>query len=465
MRHGFGFLCVATLIATLCACAAPADRLHERLPRLDDLNILMVVLDTVGADDLGCYGSAVGQTPTLDRLAAEGVLFRRAYAPAPWTQPSIASLFTSKMPSSHGLVHLFGSIGDEHDTIAELLARRGFDTAAVVSHSLLREQHGFAQGFATFDDSSVGGHFAVSGHRVTDRAIEWLDRRESVAPFFLLAHYFDPHFVYHDHPDYDLTAGYSGALRGGMDIWELRNARASLSEQDIDYVRGLYHEEVAYTDAQLGRLLEHLRGLPLERDTLVVVVGDHGEEIMEHGWIGHTRSLYDELIHVPMLFSLPGILEPHSVDGAVSLLDVAPTLLALAGETFPGDAAEGVSLIDPLLGIEDGLAERTLFGEVSFALGDWSLERDRLKVSFKTALVKGPLKLVHDLETDRWSLYDRDADPAEQRDVYPTHPEGTALRSRLSRWEEARAQQGGAESLPEIDPEELERLRSLGYVQ
>jgi arylsulfatase A-like enzyme len=153
------------------------------------------------------------------------------------------------------------------------------------------------------------------------------------------------------------------------------------------------------------------------------------------------------------------------VDQAVSLLDVAPTLLDLAGETFPANAAEGISLIGPLLGTAEQTAERTLFSEVSFALGDWSLKRDRQKVSFKTALIEGPLKLVHDLETDRWSLYDRHTDPAERRDVYDDRPETAELRARLMRWEESRPRERNVEPAVEIDPKERERLRSLGYVR
>ena len=371
------------------------------------------------------------------------------------------------MPSSHGVLRLRHVLSAEAVTLAERLAGAGYETAGFVTHDLVTRKLGYAQGFAHWNQQHVGGHRAITSAKLTDSVIEWLDHRGSDAPFFLFVHYFDPHFVYQHHADHDLTTGYAGSLEPGMDIWKIRNRRPGLTPEDLAYLVGLYREEIAFTDQSLGRLLGHLRTLGLAEETVVVLVADHGEEFMRHGWIGHTRTLYDELLRVPLVIRLPGAKAGREVETPVSVLDVAPTLLELAGAAADSDAY-GISLLPFLTGTEltatEPLPERDLHAEVSFEAPQRDVDEEQ--TVFLTALMRGDLKLVHDLVAERFALYDRRADPDELVDLADSHPEAEALRAALRAWEEVRGNDSlGEAQLLEPDAEELERLRALGYVR
>jgi arylsulfatase A-like enzyme len=445
-------ICIGGVALLAIACARP-----------EPPNVLLVVLDTVAAEHVGWEIPELGHTPNLDRLAREGVVFQRAFSSAPWTQPSVASLFTSRMPSSHGVLRLRQVLPPRQITLAERMEAEGYDTAGFVTHDLLRRGFGYAQGFRHWDERNIGGHEGITSREVTDAAISWLGTRESNAPFFLFVHYFDPHFVYQHHAAHDLTAGYAGPLRPGMDIWKLRNMRDRLTPADIAYLVGLYREEIAFTDQHLGRLLDSLRSLGLEQRTLVVLVADHGEEFMQRGWIGHTRTLHDELLRVPLVLRWPGALAPRTESTPVSILDVAPTLLELAGvEADP--EAEGISLA-PYLGADaPPIPPHDVHAEVSFVAP--AIDTRSEQTVFQTALIRGDLKIVHDLVTGHFRLYDRASDPGERADRFDAHPQAEELRDALRTWEAARGGDGGPAPV-QLEPTEaeLERLRALGYVQ
>lgn len=513
------------VVGSAVACGGPSDsgsssagsRATAARPSL-----LLVVIDTLGAEHVGHLGLGVpgsaafvappepSPTPRLDALAARGVAFRRAYSPAPWTQPAVASLLTARMPSEHGLVRLFGRLDGELPSLGERLRDAGWATAGVISHELLGARHGFDRGFDAWDESAVGGHRAVTSGRVTAAALRWLDdERPADRPFFLLVHYFDPHYVYRHHPEHDRTAGYGGPLVPGMGIWALRDllsggrhgGRPRLTGADAGYLTGLYQEETAYTDAALGRLLDGLEARGLAAGTWVAVTADHGEEFMRHGWIGHTRTLYDELLRVPLVIAPParlghgaageGAAAGTVVDEPVSLADLAPTLVELmgAGEWPPAAAAprepggengfRPLSLAPLVAGGPDSplrgrLAERDLFAEVSFVHPKEDPEGDGRgpashaeNDAFQTAIVAGPLKLIHDLAGGGWQLYDLAADPAEISDLAGSgHPAERDLRRRLLAWERARSGPAGAAAdLLVPTDEERERLRALGYLR
>jgi len=253
-----------------------------------------------------------------------------------------------------------------------------------------------------------------------------------------------------------------------MDIDELRRIRDTLGTADLAYLEGLYREEIAYTDHQIGELLAHLESLGLADDTLVILFADHGEEFMEHGWIGHTANLYDTLIHVPLIFHLPGRLEPHTVDAPVSLLDVLPTIAALVGDAEPDVVWQGRSLVEFLDGSTTGLPDRQLLAEVSYSSPDgWPSGDGETKQFFMTALRVGRWKVIHDLLAATWELYDLTADAGEQNNLAGRGEAPEAdLREWLLAWEENRGEAGRnlTADLPELDDKALQRLRSLGYV-
>ena len=431
----------------------------------DDFNVVLIVIDTLGAEHVGGFQNpGLTHTPHMDRLAERGVVFTRAYAPAPWTQPSVASLFTGAMPSRHGLRALENRMHPEVETLAQALRPLGFATHAVVSNLMLKPQFSFDRGFSSYDVSAVRGQEGISSARVTSRSLAWLDRHAD-ARFFLFAHYYDPHYMYRHHPEFEQTAGYAGPLVPKLGMWELRSRRASLTPADIDYLVGLHREEIAFTDAHIGRLLDALEERGLAEETLVILTSDHGEEIMRHGWIGHTRTLYEELLHVPMIVSLPGAIAPAVVEQPVSLIDIMPTVLELAGDREERSAWEGVSLATLLTAGEPLPAGRRLPAEVSFVPPS-DEERAREKIAFKTSLLSDRWKVIHDLTTGSWELYDLETDPEELTNLFGSgHAAEAPLVAALEEWEAGREGEGDGAPGAELDAEAIEQLRALGYIE
>lgn len=430
------------------------------------LNVLLIVIDTLGAEHVGCSYKGQPTTPHLDRLAKGGVQFRRAYSTAPWTKPAIASIFTGMMPSAHGVRQPLDRLPDDPVVLARRFDELGYYTGAIVSNMLVSAPQGYDQGFDSFDDSlSLLSEVKITSSLLTDRALSWLsdDRGE---PFFLFLHYFDPHYVYLHHDGFDRTSGYEGPIKPGTGIWKLRKMSSDLSPDDIDYIRGLYHEEVAYTDEQIGRVLDYLDSVGLSKNTFIVVTADHGEEFMQRGWIGHTRTLYEELVHVPLIVSLPGRFQPRVIDTPVSILDIEPTILSVVGASVTEPRWNGISLLPMLSGQPAPQPGRGIISEVSFEPSP-NTQQAVEKAAHKTSLVRGKLKVIHDLPTDSWQVFDLEHDPLEQNDlVGEKRKDGLALIRALEDWEAVRTATAGRQ-VEQWQPseEDRERMRALGYVE
>ncbi len=440
-------------------------------PPLEDVNVLLIIVDALGQNHVGCLTPGLDTTPRIDRLAREGVLFKHAYATAPWTEPAIGSLLTGLMPSRHGVLRLNDVLPARLTTMAEYLKARGFATSGIITNSLIDQAHGYAQGFGHYDET-ISGDFTVSSPDVARYAGYELDRLKN-SRFFLMVHLFDPHFAYMHHPDSDRTKGHAGPVRswGDLKLKDLLARRGEMGPADVAYLRDLYREEVSFTDHYIGVILDKLASLDLDRSTLVILTADHGEEIMEHGWIGHTRFLYDTLTHVPLIFRLPGKLAPRVVDEPVQSIDVLPTLLAMARQTAPADTAarrlDGVSLLPALRGGRLD-PERALFSEVAYADPTGKGGSGAEDEAFLSAVTRGPWRLIHDLRTGAWSLYDRASDPGEKRDVFaPDSPRVRELQPLLTAWEAGKVETwcvAGSESSP-MTADDERRLRSLGYTR
>jgi len=435
---------------------------------LEDVNVLMIVVDTMGAGHVGAWNKGLDTSPNMDALAAGGVRFSQAYSPAPWTQPAVASLITGLTPSRNGVLHILDTLPDGSFTLARALSERGFKTSGVISHFLINTKHGYAQGFDQYNENAVAGHKELTSQVATRNAIMEM-RRLKDERFFLFVHYFDPHSEYMHHQQYDRTSGYQGKVRPmNMNILALRSNRHLMDSEDVEYLVGLYREEIEYTDHYVGKLLAELETLGLKENTLVILTADHGEEFMEHDWIGHTSFLYDTLLHVPMVFNLPGRLKPRVVDEPVSLTDVMPTLMDLSLNP-PGNVSwDGRSLKDLLHGAK-GNWDRPLFSEVSFLApvedqGTTKAEKE----AFLAAVSLGDWKLIHDLDGNRWTLYDRGPDPLEMHDLFsPDHKQVQLLQPLMLEWEQGKVETWGRDfdDLEQMSEEDRKRLRSFGYVR
>jgi choline-sulfatase len=413
--------------------------LHPERP----YNVLLVVVDTLRADHLGAWGYDLSTSPQLDRLASSGLRFTRAISQAPWTTASIGSLLTSKYPTELGFVDERSALPEEALTLAELLRSAGARTGAVVSHSFCSDEYNFDQGFESFDDSNVLGHVGVSSPGVTGLALSFLEEHKDER-FFLWVHYFDPHFAYTLHEPFDFApdSAYAGPVKSEMRFSEL-NA-LTLAPPDVEQLHRLYDSEIAFTDAAIGQLLDKLEQLGLTDDTMVVFTADHGEEFLDHGRLGHSKTLYQELVHVPAIVRCPDW-APGVVDTPVGNVDLYPTVLSCLGLPQPeGLAGRPLGPAPP--------EPRPVFTE--------SGRRNRL-----AAVISGDLKLIGNRKKG-YELYDLGSDPQERVDLSQTREaEYDSLLSELSTWQasvRARAQAG-----PVVEPgaEERAQLEALGYIE
>lgn len=425
-------------------------------------NVLVIVVDTLRADRLGCYGAERDTSPAIDGLAASGTLFVNAYVPSPWTKPSVASILTGRYPSGHGLTGLDRKLPKGARSIAQMLGDEGYRTAGVVSNRLIGK---FGRGFETFDASEGKGPGHVSGERVTRKAIALAEELAAdEAPFLLYVHYFDPHVDYKPHPDFGLAPERAGRLDGTQTWNELDEMRASLSEEELAFVRDLYDGEVRYTDEAVRDLLAALERLGIEDETIVVFTSDHGEELMEHGNIGHTRTLYEELIRVPFLVRAPGAPAGLRLEHPVSVVALVPTVLELCGVDAREYSFQQPSLAARIHGEPEPEGEAAIFAEVDFVPPkDPNIPVGETR---KKSLRKGDWKIILDQLSDSYELYDLAADPGETRDLSEAEPERLEqLKVALDLAIEHAGQDALDPEELDLSPDEVEMLRSLGYVE
>ncbi len=386
-------------------------------------NLLVITIDTLRADRVGAYGHREARTPHLDGLASEGVVFEEAIAQVPVTLPSHASLLTGLVPPTHGVRdNTYFRLDPEAQTLAEILRAQGYETAAFVSAFVLDSSFGLDQGFDVYDDDVAGraetaGTIAERRGELVSRSFEsWIEKRSSDRPFFAWLHYFDPHLPYAPPPPY--PAGYDG--------------------------------EIAYVDAQIGRVLEALETEGLGKDTLVVVTSDHGESLGEHGEKSHGFFVYDATLRVPLILkSAASLPAGERIATPVRSIDILPTVLEALKVPVP-EEAQGRSLLSLVS------AEAT---EPRAAYAECYVSELNFRWAPLVALREGGYKYI---EAPRPELYDLSADPGETNNLFEAEPErATMMRSRLAEQVEAFADSFSSRNQP--DPETIARLRSLGY--
>ena len=419
-------------------------------------NIVLITIDTLRADHLGSYGYPRPSSPSIDRLAESGLLFERALAAAPWTLPSMASLHTSLYPPEHGAIGARTPLPDDLTTLAESLQGAGYHTTGFVTHVFVSRRYGLAQGFRAFDESLVQGHEAVTSEELTANALGYL-RRLGSEPFFLWVHYFDPHFSYVRHPEFDFVEADASPDRFGYE--ELLVAEPALRDGavpdpfSVETVESIYDEEIAFTDAAIGRLLEGIEGLDLDRPIVTALTADHGEYFMERGRFGHGRDVYDELLHVPLIISgdIDETLKGRRVPEAVEVTSLAYTLAEL------GQVEDNPFQGRDLLAVND--RER----RIVFSYGCYAWGSDERKIMVESE----GWKLIRHLDDGRFELYDVGRDPQELENQWDqeTGTAGATKNALRAALDESAQSQGGQAPSIDLAPEEIERLEALGYVQ
>ena len=421
-------------------------------PRAETGPVLLIVVDTLRADHLGAYGYDRAASPHFDAWANSGRLYERAFATSSWTLPSFGSLYTGQLPSRHGAgLERWGKL-TELPVLAELLRDHGFVTGAVVNNPFVSPEFGIDRGFQTYDYDVGSNEQSRRADDVVDVALRWIDLQESTR-FFLVVHFFDPHMTY-DAPSPHrgtFTAAYPSGLELPVsDLKALRNEADSVDEADRAFITAAYDEELRFVDSQLERLRSELDKRGLLSGALVILTADHGEELFEHGGFEHGHEMWQEILHVPLVFWGRAV-RPGRETAPVSLVDVAPTVLEAVG-IAPRPAMEGRSLWANLTAGEP-LAARLLYAEGIF----WGPERQ--------AIIRWPEKLVVEPAANRLRLVDLSRDSGERAQLGASAGDRDELRALLDR-HLAEARQGRAEApRTEVADETRERLRALGYVQ
>jgi arylsulfatase A-like enzyme/Flp pilus assembly protein TadD len=395
------------------------------------LNVVLITIDTLRADHVGCYGYKLIKTPNIDSLANEGARFDRAFAVVPVTLPSHSSILTGTYPMLSGMHDFSGNkLSPLQPTLASVLKQAGYQTGAVVAAAVLDARFGLNQGFDFYYD-----HFDFSrlneanleemerpGNVVADVTLNWL-ATHSQKKFFLWMHLYDPHFPYHPPEPYSR-----------------------------EYASRPYDGEIAFADEQVGRLLRFLKEKGIYQNTIIVLCGDHGESLGEHGEKTHGFFIYNATMHVPLLIRLPGNVAASTIADPVSLVDLMPTILDAAGIEIPSQV-QGRSLL-PEHRAGQGDRNRTLYGETFLPRIHFNWSELRASENAK----------YHFIDAPRPELYDLAKDPGELHNLF-TEKKAVAEEMRAKLFGLIHDFSAGKEMAEKtgLDPALMERLKALGY--
>ena len=448
-------------------------------------NVLLVSIDSLRADHVGAYGYARDTSPAIDALARGGVLFENAISSAPWTVPAHMTLLTGLPPEVHDVVTVRQKLSPDAVTLAEVLQDAGYATAAFVSGPTVMAHYGFGQGFASYDESMVERRpklagAAVSSPGLVDLVSGWLDRwstAETREPFFVFLHMWDVHYDYV--PPREYVERFDPGYDGDLDVRRFEtNERLhrGMAPRDLRHLIALYDGEIRFTDDHLARLVAKLRTLGVLDDTIVVVTSDHGEEFFEHGAKGHAKTLYDEVLRVPLVVRYPRRVAPaQRVTQQVRLMDVAPTILGLAGVTAPeGFGASDVAPEHRFADVSPYLAGPAsppfpvlpAFSSNLWLSGKQHAVRtaDAKLIRYEPALPLRP-PLPSRVGTE---VFDLALDPGERTNLFSTETAPLFLATLdplLASWRSDTGRQTKLALARKPDPQAAARLRALGYLQ
>jgi arylsulfatase A-like enzyme len=435
----------------------------KRIPGKRKTNVILISIDTLRADHLGCYGYKKSTSPNLDKFALEGIQFMQAFSPSPWTLPSHMSMLTSLYPDVHKAMEKESTLDPVWTSLAQVMKMANYNTAGFVRACVwLNPEFGFDRGFDIYAVSND------NAEQVNKNVFSWLTNHKD-DNFFLFLHYYDVHsdwntLPYDSPPPYNqmFLPDYKGKFMGCGEgvcaskyLAELNKKRIVLPPGDIDYIRGMYDGGIRYTDTHVGELLKKIDRLGLRENTLVVITSDHGEEFQEHNSFLHNQ-VYNETMHVPLLIRFPGkIPVKKRVYQPVEIIDILPTILDLV-KIKPHNHFQGRTLVPSINGKDKGK------GSVVYGTGRTGQE----------LILKDNLKFIYTLPTKKKELYNLKNDLEEKMNLADSHKGKVGIMMKgLLDWMKKnevwrkRFKAGKTKRKGELSKEETERLKTLGYLE
>jgi arylsulfatase A-like enzyme len=438
--------------------------------------LILISIDTLRADHLGCYNYPRPTSPTIDALAAEGVVFEDASTTSPWTLPSHASMLTGLYPRRHGLRLPVNSMRKAREsaealgvktgryevsqtTLAERLGRAGYATAGFVNFTLVSQRYGFDRGFQQFRhiENNAG---SAEPSKIAKHAVRWIESPPS-EPFFLFLHFYDVHSPYRSLPKYrqQFVNDYAGPLgpTGFVHFNRILNGGYLPTDADVQYLNDIYDAGIRQLDDSLAGVVASLEKSGLLENTLIVITSDHGEQFMEHGTVSHGSNHYQEVLRIPWIIRGPGVPPGERIETMVSLVDLMPTVLGILGVESPG-GLDGVDVASTWRS-QERLAERYLFAEAEMSAG---FEFDLEKVDVKKAVRNSRFKLHYNTAAQTKELYDLLSDPGETQNLADAqHRAGDQLMRRL---EQFLSDPATSQPVAPLSPEQRKSLKSVGYI-
>ena len=464
------------------------------LPKCDDCNIIVIVPTNIRADHLSLYGYERKTSPNLDKFAKNGIVFTNAFSQMSWSLPVVASLFTSKYPFTHGLMGR-QVLSPNETTLAEILKLYNYTTVAFTSGGDYRSVYGIDQGFDVFDDDDNSIIFTGSFNRTTNEALEWLKNNKNNKKFFMFLQGYDTHCPFNPPSEYLnlFKREYTGNLNDSLCVRSVgtnpqsnssnftitafyfenmtisptysRLVPVNITNKDIEHLISNYDSEIRYVDYLLGNFLDELERFGTLKNTIVIIIGDHGEIIGEHGRVvrvGQVRgALYDEIIHVPLIIKHPLIKKGKSIEGLVETIDIMPTILDFLDIPINYES-QGINLVPLINGSKEEMREFVFSGGNfggNLELFPYYTTNDAIRSKKWKLIFERSANGINNLE-----LYDLENDPNEMINLVWENPElARALKSNLLKWEN---HVNTVKTLKKITltDEELRAVREAGYV-
>lgn len=418
-------------------------------------NLVLILIDTLRTDHLPCYGYSRATAPALCAFGEENIFFENMFSNAPSTKPAIATLFTSLYPSQHKSIYNEQILGDDLLTLAEILAMAGYTNVAINDNNSIKHKFNYHQGFDVWEDTANTDAAAVN-----EKVFEILGPLEE-RPFFAYIHYMEPHSPYYAPPPFDrhFNPDYEGTETGLINDKGEKTDEATVRFQEdperLEALIDFYDNEIAFLDHKIMQLFAFLKERGMWEETVVLVVTDHGEGFLEHGYLKHSRGLYSDLIRVPFMLRIPGFMGPLRVKAHVQTLDILPTVLDVLGlerqEMFMGQSV--FDLVDQ--------PNRPILSE--------HLRTGR---GAQRSLILDQHKLLKDIgDSHEAFLYDMRADPQETTDLLAEGSEARPLARSLDATLDTMVRSaialasGISAQETDLDPQTRKELRALGYIE